>query len=75
MINTINMARCIQEAHHVGYTKFYNVCTTTGDFTSVPWGSLDWAGFVLFGGFMAVVTAAMTATIAAMAYSLYQEFR
>ncbi len=36
----LNAAHCIQSSNHIGYTKFYNICTKA--ITDVPWGSADW---------------------------------
>lgn len=74
MLNTINIAKCIQEAHHIGYTKFYNVCTT-GDFHSVPWGAIDWIGAALVGGVMVAMAMVVTGLIGLVATSFYKECR
>lgn len=74
MLNTINIAKCIQEAHHIGYTKFYNVCTT-GDFHSVPWGAVDWVSATLVGGFVLTMAAAVTGLLSLMAVSFYKDIR
>jgi hypothetical protein len=51
-----NYSACLKEAHYVGNTTFYNVCTDTH--SVVPWGGMDWMGSILgmaFGGLVAVL--------------------
>jgi hypothetical protein len=63
-----NFAHCIQHANYIGHDIFYNICSGTN--VTVPWGSLDWVGFVL--GFSAVI--AVVALISTMTVAFVKEF-
>lgn len=46
MIDTLNAAACLRNAHYLGFTRIYNICT--GAVNDVPWGSADWLIGVVF---------------------------
>ena len=45
-----NLAKCIQEIHHIGSTTYVNICS--GAEKTVPWGSRDWVFCLFIGGLL-----------------------
>lgn len=40
MMIALDKAECIKRAMHLGFSRYYNICT--GTTTDVPWGAMDW---------------------------------
>ena len=45
----LGLSTCTKTVSHLGYTTYVNICN--GLSKDVPWGNLDWLGFVALAGF------------------------
>ena len=57
----VNAAACIQSATNWGETVYHNICSDTIQY--VPWGTMDYVGFVLLLAFFITAIFAVVSMI------------
>ena len=60
-----NIAQCFKTQSNIGYDRIYDICHHTQ--AVVPWGTADWVGAVLLGGFVIVAVTLLLVLCAGVA--------